>query len=24
LHADGRIDTQVHWVQSAQLRQTAS
>lgn len=24
LHADGRIDSQVHWVQSAQLRQTAS
>ncbi|HEY0746352.1 MAG TPA: phosphodiesterase [Steroidobacteraceae bacterium] len=24
LHADGRIDSLVHWVQSAQLRQTAS
>jgi Icc protein len=24
LHADGRIDSQVHWVESAQLRQTAS
>jgi Icc protein len=24
LHADGRIDTQVHWVEFAQLRQTAS
>jgi Icc protein len=24
LHADGRIDSQVHWVQSARLRQTAS
>jgi Icc protein len=24
LHADGRIDSSVHWVESAQLRQTAS
>ncbi len=24
LHADGRIDSQVHWVESGQLRQTAS
>ncbi len=24
LHADGRIDSQVHWVESAQLRQAAS
>jgi 3',5'-cyclic-AMP phosphodiesterase len=24
LHADGRIDSQIHWVESAQLRQTAS
>ena len=24
LHADGRIDSAVHWVESAQLRQTAS
>jgi 3',5'-cyclic-AMP phosphodiesterase len=24
LHADGRIDSQVHWVESTQLRQTAS
>jgi Icc protein len=24
LHPDGRIDSQVHWVESAQLRQTAS
>jgi hypothetical protein len=24
LHADGRIDSQVHWVESAELRQTAS
>jgi Icc protein len=24
LHADGRIDSQVHWVESARLRQTAS
>jgi 3',5'-cyclic-AMP phosphodiesterase len=24
LHADGRIDSQVHWVESKQLRQTAS
>ena len=24
LHADGRIDSRVHWVQSAQLRRTAS
>jgi 3',5'-cyclic-AMP phosphodiesterase len=24
LHADGRIDSEVHWVESAELRQTAS